>query len=308
MARIWEPDTEFLLCKVVEDFSALLEPDLLSHIEVLEAEQEDYRCQMRLWLNELTDTFSKVHPQVVSRLEFGNVTKKICEVAYGWGADYVVLGSHDLEQASRCALGSIASSVLKNAPCSVEAVRSRQLRKLFQQKDTVSIDEIKMLITVPPRRVLIATDLSPEAECAIAWVNEQDWDKTTEFRIVTVAAPSHLEHRSHWFSTGSLYTKEAQHLREIAAKLKTQAKNVADRHGYACVEADVITEESPVDALINLADEWQAELVVAGARGANRHPDSRAGSTCVSVLDRLHCSMIAVQSDSPRQVKFSWAH
>lgn len=308
LARVWDADTEFLLCKVVEDFSSLLEPDLLTHKEALEAEQEGYRCQMRLWLNELTETFAKTYHKVTSRLEFGNVSRKICEVAYGWGADYIVIGSHDLELSSRCALGSVASSILKNAPCSVETVRSRQLRKLFQQKDVVSSSEIKALITVPPKRVLIATDLSSESECAIDWVNSQDWASATEFRLVTVSPPSHLDNRTHWFGFGSVYTKEAQHLRQIAARLKAQAKGLADKHGYAAVEADVITEESAVDALCNLSNEWPADLLVAGARGANRHPDARAGSTVVSVLDRLHCSMIAIQSDAPKQVKFAWSH
>ncbi|MBS1992757.1 MAG: universal stress protein [Cyanobacteria bacterium SZAS LIN-3] len=307
LARAWEPDTEFLLCKVVEDFGNLLDPGLEFHKEVLESEQEGYKYQMNLWLSELTERFAEVNKNVSSRLEFGNVTKKIGEVAYDWQADYIVIGSHDLELASRCALGSVASAVLRDAPCSMETVRSKHLRELFLKKDVVSSEEIKSIVTLPPKRILIATDLSPESECAINWVMEQQWHPSTEFRVVTVAAAAHQDIRTNWFSSGSLFIKEAQHLREIAAQLKVQAQDVAKKYGYNMVEADVITEVSPVDALVKLANEWESELVVTGARGANRHPDARAGSTCVNVLDRLHCSMIAIQNDAPRQVKFSWS-
>ncbi|MBP6746962.1 universal stress protein [bacterium] len=306
LARQWEPDTTFMLCKVVEDFSSILDIYESEHNQVLKAEQEAYTYEMRLWLSEMTADFAKVHPQVESCLEFGRAAEKLCELAYSWGADYMILGSHDLELASRCSLGSIASAVLRNAPCSVESVRSSELRKLFREKGSATEQEIVRIATPPPKTIIVATDLSPAAEFALNWVVGMNWHPTTVFRIVTVMLPNHKDVRTHWFGGGSVYIKEKLHLKQIEAQLKRQAQQLAEKHGYDRVEADVVMADSAAEAIFELATNCKAELVVTGAQGANRSPEARAGSTAISILERLHCSMIAIQSDSAKQVHFTW--
>ena len=85
-----------------------------------------------------------------------------------------------------------------------------------------------------------------------------------------------------------------------------KARQLAEKYGYDKVEADMVTADSAAEAIFELANDCQAHLVVVGAQGANRSPEARAGSTAISILERLHCSMIAVQSDSPKQVSFTW--
>ncbi len=53
----------------------------------------------------------------------GNPARAIVDHAGRWGADLVVLGSRGLTRARRFLLGSVASYVAANAPCSVEIVR-----------------------------------------------------------------------------------------------------------------------------------------------------------------------------------------
>ena len=53
----------------------------------------------------------------------GNPARAIVEHAGRWGADLVVLGSRGLTRARRFLIGSVASYVAANAPCSVEIVR-----------------------------------------------------------------------------------------------------------------------------------------------------------------------------------------
>ncbi len=295
-----------LSCKVVEDFGSILEIYESEHNKVLKDEQEAYTYEMRLWLSEMTADFAKVHPQVESCLEFGRAAEKLCELAYSWGADYMILGSHDLELASRCSLGSIASAVLRNAPCSVESVRSGELRKLFREKGTATKQEIVKIATPPPRTIIVATDLSPAADFALNWVVGMHWSPDTIFRIVTVMLPNHKDIRTHWFGGGSVYIKEKLHLNQIGAQLKKQAQHLAEKYGYDKVEANVVMADSAAEAIFELANNCQAELVVTGAQGANRSPEARAGSTAISILERLHCSMIAIQSDSAKQVHFTW--
>jgi nucleotide-binding universal stress UspA family protein len=306
LARQWERDTTFLLCKVVEDLGSIMNTYDNEHSDVLKAEQEAYTYEMRLWLSQITADFAKVQPQVESCLEFGRAAEKLCELAYSWGADYIILGSHDLELASRCSLGSIASAVLRNAPCSVESVRSSELRKLFRESGTATEQEIALIATHPPKTIIVATDLSPAADFALNWVVSMNWNPATVFRIITVMLPNHKDVRTHWFGGGSVFIKEKLHLNQIEAHLKKQAQQLAEKYGYDKVEATVVMADSAAEAILELANNCQAELVVTGAQGANRSPKARAGSTAISILERLHCSMIAVQSDSQKQASFTW--
>jgi nucleotide-binding universal stress UspA family protein len=47
----------------------------------------------------------------------------IIDGARDWGADLIVLGSHGRRGLDRLLLGSVAESVVRHAPCSVEVVR-----------------------------------------------------------------------------------------------------------------------------------------------------------------------------------------
>ena len=54
----------------------------------------------------------------------GEVRETILENAAEWEADLIVLGSHGRKGVKRFLLGSVAESVARHAPCSVEIVRA----------------------------------------------------------------------------------------------------------------------------------------------------------------------------------------
>lgn len=287
LARKWDRDSAFLLCQVVEQLEPVIVGDGNVHKIALAGEQEENAYKARLWLSDTTARFAKKFSNVECRMETGQVTEVICDLAYDWAADYIVMGSHDLDWKSRCALGSVAASVLKYGPCSVESIRANKSGSC-------------------PRRVIIATDLSHEAQAAIEWVAQMKWSPKTDFRLATVTTGTHKTLKTHLFEAGAIFTKERQHLNEVEKQLKAQAKELTEKFGFKCIEADVLTDDSAVNAICELALDWQADLVVTGANGANRNPSGRAGSTAIGIMNRLHCSMIAIQSDSYRQVKFNW--
>ena len=53
----------------------------------------------------------------------GDPRTAILDAAGTWGAELIVLGSHGRTGLSRFMLGSVAESVLRHSPCSVEVVR-----------------------------------------------------------------------------------------------------------------------------------------------------------------------------------------
>lgn len=61
-------------------------------------------------------------PSIQTNIEIGNVEAKICEVALKNEVDYIVMGTQGENSALDKYLGSVASNVLKNAPCSVMVI------------------------------------------------------------------------------------------------------------------------------------------------------------------------------------------
>jgi nucleotide-binding universal stress UspA family protein len=62
---------------------------------------------------------------VTTSVEEGDPKSKIVDLAAGWHADLIVVGSHGRTGLGRFLLGSVAEAVARHAPCSVEIVRSR---------------------------------------------------------------------------------------------------------------------------------------------------------------------------------------
>lgn len=56
----------------------------------------------------------------------GDPRSEIVDEAENWSSDLIVLGSHGYRGVKRFLLGSVASSVVSYAPCSVEVVRRRE--------------------------------------------------------------------------------------------------------------------------------------------------------------------------------------
>jgi nucleotide-binding universal stress UspA family protein len=62
--------------------------------------------------------------RVSTAVETGDTRERIIDSAERWFADLILLGSHGRRGATRFLLGSVAESVARHAPCSVEIVRA----------------------------------------------------------------------------------------------------------------------------------------------------------------------------------------
>ena len=53
----------------------------------------------------------------------GDPETAITDYAKKWGADLIVVGSHDRSRVERFLLGSVSESIVKHAPCSVLIIK-----------------------------------------------------------------------------------------------------------------------------------------------------------------------------------------
>jgi nucleotide-binding universal stress UspA family protein len=78
---------------------------------------------LRQWLEPLQQNRARL----AGHIRVGRADREIAQVASDVGADLVVVGSHSKQGLERLALGSVAESLVRHAPCAVLAHRSRKV-------------------------------------------------------------------------------------------------------------------------------------------------------------------------------------
>jgi len=306
MARRWPDDTHFMLTTVIEGLSGSNLEDTVVHRDALLAEQNEHRREMDKWLSRIKQSFRTAFPNTDCDLECGRISEKICEVAGNWGADYIMVGSHDFNFIDRMALGSIASKVLMKAPCTVEAVRFNRLKRHTPVDGAIDAEEIRQLANQSPSRIIVATNFSPESAAAIKWIADSHWFDNTQIRLVHVTRASKREPGVSFLASSKNYISEQQYQRTLESRLRKLGNDIVDKQPHCKLEVFVLQSNSVSEAILELASIWDAGLVVMGAKDAGCRPEEQASSTALPIMDSLACSTIAIRNENRKQVHFSW--
>jgi nucleotide-binding universal stress UspA family protein len=136
-------------------------------------------------------------------------------------------------------------------------------------------------------RILLATDGSKDAAAATAFLRELPLPASSKLRIVTAVS----------FPT---FVLEPPPVREFKGSVLEDARGVVDearatlaRRGFD-VETDVVIG-NPKDEISRIAGEWNADLVVLGARGLGRIKRFLLGSVSLAVARRVSCPVLVVK-------------
>jgi len=136
-------------------------------------------------------------------------------------------------------------------------------------------------------RVVLATDGSEDARAATAWLAGFSLPQDTAVRVMTVvsvtAAPL-----------------DVPTVRNFQAALHQEARAVADAScatlakRFRTVEASVETGD-PREAIVRVAEEWPADLIVMGARGLSGVEQLLIGSVSLGVARHAPCPVLVVK-------------
>lgn len=136
-------------------------------------------------------------------------------------------------------------------------------------------------------RILLATDGSKDAAAATAFLRELPLPASSKLLIVTAVS----------FPT---FAFEPPPVREFKGSVLEDARRVVDearatlaRRGFD-VETDVVIG-NPKDEISRIAGEWNADLVVLGARGLGRIKRFLLGSVSLAVARRVSCPVLVVK-------------
>jgi general stress protein 26/nucleotide-binding universal stress UspA family protein len=143
IARPWPPGTIVRVLSAVED---ILTPatdlwyDASGNLQHANQELTERAEQMTARIAEsLADTGLKSEPLV----RHGDPRTLIVDEAKEWGADLIVIGTHGYKGFKRILLGSVAHSIVSNAPCSVEVVRMKPVEDAKAEMESIPVSEAR---------------------------------------------------------------------------------------------------------------------------------------------------------------------
>ncbi len=222
--------------------------------------------------------------EVFSEIQLGLPKKAIPEYAKQWAADLVMMGSRGQSALTRFFLGSVAQTVLRTAPCSVEIVRPSP---------------------VPPSpsvgmKILLATDGSECSAKAVDSVANRPWPAKSQIRIVSVVELPILETRSTASPPYSEYPDNV--IESVCKEARARAEDaVADARktlgavGLDMCEGEATPEGEPRSVILDEAKAWGADLIVLGSHGRHGWNRLLMGSVAESVALHAHCSVDVVR-------------
>ena len=268
--RPWPKGSEFKLVTAVDPFFFVRAPQLL----------EETKKSTKEELEEDASGLREKGWPVSTEVLLENPRHAVAKLATEWKADLAVLGSHGRGTFTRLLIGSTAQAVLRNAPCSVEIVRTprgdRGSRGLHGM------------------RVLLPTDGSEYAVLAASRVAERPWPEGSIFKVLACPEYPVLIGEYPYYAPEQLVelTKASEaHAKEAAE----QAAAVLRNSGLE-VKAEVTEpRDSPARTILSSADLWQSDLIVMGSHGRRGFDRLVMGSVSETVAMHAHCSVEVVR-------------
>lgn len=152
-------------------------------------------------------------------------------------------------------------------------------------------------MSIFPAKVLLATDGSKDAELALSTAVDLATSTNSELHVVT-AGPGNPDPVYQTHEAGlryETYEAAAAAVREAAQRtLDEQVKKVEEAGGKVA-EAHLRMGERRDQAIVRLADEIGAGLIVMGSRGRGGVRRALMGSVSDSVVRHAHCPVMVVR-------------
>ena len=242
-------------------------------------EEERLRREDLRKLDACVDHVQKAGGDVAkSYLRVGEAAKEIVELAEELGVNLVVLGSRGHGPMRRVLMGSVSTNVLRHAHCSVLIVRGH------------GPDEQRVSLL---GKILVAIEGSEEASAAAQAATEIA--NVTGSEVHLVYAMQEERYRPHlgpemWEG----WEKGFEHAKRSARSWVEDQVERMRGEGIRVVESHLLLGR-PEAAIVWLAEEIGAGLVVVGSRGLGGIRRVLIGSVSDSVVRHAHCSVMVIR-------------
>jgi nucleotide-binding universal stress UspA family protein len=239
---------------------------------------EEERAELRRFIASAAGT-----PSVELVVETADTCPEILRQAIDRKVDLIVMGTHGRSGLSHVLLGSVAEKIIRNASCPILVVPPHAA-------------EVEGVGAAVFKRIVYATDFSKSSDAALnhalALAQEADARLTLlhaiEFpqALHDVALPRGAEvDRLH-------AAAEAEYLRRLRALVPAQAR-------MYCNVATRVNEGKPARAILAVAADERADLIVMGVQGRGAMDVMVFGSNAHAVIREAPCPVLVVPTPRP---------
>jgi nucleotide-binding universal stress UspA family protein len=218
--------------------------------------------------------------QIEARATYGSPGWEILEAASEFKPGLIVVGSRGRNSFQRFLLGSVSQKVLSHAKCSVRVARGK--------------NEVEPGLN----RIAIAYDGSKGAKLAVSAVANRWWPEGSQCLLVMVTdslAPSAI---GRFISPVGDWVREEIDFEK--AMMEKMAQPAIKKLTAAGLKVDLrVASGDPKQILPDVAQEWGADCIFAGANKHGAIEDLILGSVSEAVAVRAHCSVEVVR---PHQI------
>jgi nucleotide-binding universal stress UspA family protein len=155
-------------------------------------------------------------------------------------------------------------------------------------------------MSIFPTRILLATDGSREAQLAARTAVDLANATNSELHVLTVAR-GNPDPVYHIYEGGLRYETYQQALEAIkgeAQKVLDEQVQEVEEAGGSVKEAYLRIGERRDQAIVHLAEELSAGLIVMGSRGLGGVSRALMGSVSASVVHHAHCPVLIVRPEN----------
>ncbi|CAN5553559.1 hypothetical protein BH11CYA1_BH11CYA1_08340 [soil metagenome] len=287
-SRLWPPGSEMRLVHVAGPSENDLVAGLFSMFEFANDKADSVSTEEAALENIALALASRI-PGVAVKSErlLGEPVKALLGYAQAFKANLIVTGTRDSGIWEGFFLGSVSQGLLEQADCPVLVARN------FVRPTEAS----------RPKQVLICIDDSVCSGAAVEWLMGQSWLKGCRVCFTSVAEPRPAP------GLTSDSQSEATQLLTWQAE-RVFAENLA--HEWAvllqeeCLIKEVysgVVEGDPAEAIVKVAKNWPADLVLVGSHGKSALAKLVLGSVSQKVSRRVQCSVVVVKGISSRRYR-----
>ena len=157
-------------------------------------------------------------------------------------------------------------------------------------------------MSIFPTRILLATDGSREAELAASTATDIANATNSELHLLTVAPgnPDPIYHIHEGGLRYETYQQAAEAIKREAQKVLDEQVQKVEEAGGSVKEAYLRVGERRDQAIVHLAEELGAGLIVMGSRGLGGVRRALMGSVSASVVHHAHCPVMVVRPEKER--------
>lgn len=216
-------------------------------------------------------------PAITFDVRVGDPATTILEAASREAADLVAMGTQGLGGLRKLLLGSTAERVLRRTHTPVLAV------------PPLATEEIALEASGPRFElgsILVATDFSEASVAAVEWAG--GWAQDLQVPLVVAHAVEPTLVPAQWRSIAN----ESDEAR--MADARSNLERLSARFGGAVKCQPVVWLGSPADAIVSIAEERRAGVIVMGLTGAHGPAAARPGSIAYRVLSHARVPVLVV--------------